>query len=224
MTADTEADAFAKEHYGFVKSIALRVKNELSLRCDVDELLAYGFQGLVEAKSRYDRDRKVKFTTFAYYRVRGAIIDGVRKMAYLPASAHHVRKAAEAADWLLEELGEVRAANDPKAMTAEQTLADMDDALSKLTAGFVIAAVGQDEESKRDSPEENLLSKEASERVKRALEVLPEREKIVVVGMYFENRSLDDIGAQLGVSRSWACRMHTRGLKLMREALEKDER
>jgi RNA polymerase sigma factor for flagellar operon FliA len=225
VPADSGDDAFVKEHYGFVKSVALRVKAELDLRCDVDDLLAYGFQGLVEAKGRWDAERNVKFTTFAYYRVRGAIIDGVRKMAYLPPSAHHLRKAAEAADWVLEELGETRATEEAagRAAEAEQTLAQMDDALSKLSASFVIAAVGQDEAEQHDSPEERLLTGEAIARVRRALEVLPEREKIVVVGMYFENRSLDDIGAQLGVSRSWACRMHTRGLRLMREALEREE-
>jgi RNA polymerase sigma factor for flagellar operon FliA len=226
VAADSDADAFAKEHHGFVRTIALKVKAELDLRCDVDDLLAYGFQGLVEARGRFSEDRNVKFTTFAYYRVRGAIIDGVRKMAYMSAHAHHLRKTAAAADWVLEELGEARATDEAagKAAQAEQTLAQMDDVLGKLTASFVIAAVGQDDESQRDSPEERLLSKEATERVRRALEVLPEREKVVVVGMYFENRSLDDIGAQLGVSRSWACRIHTRGLKLMREALEKEER
>lgn len=225
MAAESEADTFAKEHHGFVKSIALRVRAELSLRCEVDDLLAYGFQGLVEAKGRWDADRQVKFTTFAYYRVRGAIIDGVRKMAYLPPSAHHLRKTAEAADWVLEELGETQATEEAagRVAEAEQTLAQMDDALSKLTASFVIAAVGQDEAAQQNSPEERLLTREAVERVRRVLEILPEREKIVVVGMYFENRSLDDIGAQLGVSRSWACRMHTRGLRLMREALEKED-
>lgn len=223
--AESEADAFAREFHGFVRSIALRTRNELDLTCDVDDLMAYGFQGLVEAKGRFDPSRGVQFNTFAYYRVRGAIIDGVRKMAYLPPHAHHLRKTAEAADWLLEEIGEARATDAAagKAADAERTLAEMDDVLGKLTAGFVIAAVGQDDESQRDDPEERLLLAEAKERVKKALDVLPERERIAVVGIYFENRSLDDIGAQLGISRSWACRLHTRGLRLMREELEKSE-
>jgi RNA polymerase sigma factor for flagellar operon FliA len=224
--ADDEANRFASEYQGFVRSIALRVRAELDLTVDLDDLVGFGFQGLIEAKGRFDASRGVQFNTFAYYRVRGAVIDGVRKMAYMPRHMHRLRKTAEAMDWALEEAAEARAAGVAPTTAedaAELALRQMDDVLGKLTASFVIAAVGQDEESQRTDAEEMLIARESQERVKKALEVLPEREKIVVMGMYFEGRNLDDIGAQLGISRSWACRLHTKGLALMRAALEREE-
>lgn len=223
---DPEANRFASEYQGFVRSIAMKVRAELDLNADLDDLIAFGFQGLIEAKGRFDATRGVQFNTFAYYRVRGAVIDGVRKMAYLPRHAHRLRKTAEAMDWALEEAAEARATSGEPASgedAAEKALRQMDDVLGKLTASFVIAAVGQDEASQSNDAQELLIERESRERVKKALSVLPEREKIVVMGMYFEERSLDDIGAQLGISRSWACRLHTKGLALMRAALEKDE-
>ncbi len=167
----------------------------------------------------------MQFNTFAYYRVRGAVIDGVRKMAYLPRHVHMLRKSAEAADWALEEAGEERAAAVAAgdSTTPQKTVAQIDDLLGKITASVVIAAVGQDEASQGGPADEHVISKESSERVRKALAALPERERIVVTGMYFEERSLDDIGAQLGISRSWACRIHTKGLRMMRAAMEADE-
>lgn len=223
---DQDANAFAVEFEPFVRSIAVKAKNEFDLRSvDLADLIAFGFQGLMEARGRFDPTRGVQFNTFAYYRVRGAVIDGVRKMAYLPRHVHALRKSAEAADWALEEAGEERVAAiaagdapDPK-----KTVAQIDDLLGKLTASFVIAAVGQDEVSNSDPADERLIARQDSDRVKKALAALPERERIVVTGMYFEERSLDDIGAQLGISRSWACRIHTKGLRMMRAAMEADE-
>lgn len=224
---EKDAKAFAVEFEPFVRHIAVRVKNEFDLRSvDLADLIAFGFQGLMEAKGRYDASRGVQFNTFAYYRVRGAVIDGVRKMAYLPRHIHALRKSAEAADWALEEAGEERAAAIAagETPTAEKTVAQIDDLLGKLTASFVIAAVGQDEASQSTEPaDEVLIAREGTDRVKKALAALPERERIVVTGMYFEERSLDDIGAQLGISRSWACRIHTKGLRMMRAAIEADE-
>jgi RNA polymerase sigma factor FliA len=213
-----EDDLFVKEHASFVRKIALRVRAELDLNCDVDDLIAFGFHGLVEARGRFDPSRGVQFNTFAHYRVRGAILDGVRKMAYLPRSIHHKRKAAEAVDWILESEGEARAS---QARTdLEQTLTSIDDVLGKITATFMLAAVGQDESSAPVSPEEAVIGASEKQSLSRALDSLPERELIVVRGIYFEGRNLDDIGAQLGISKSWCSRIHTRAIGMLRDAME----
>jgi RNA polymerase sigma factor for flagellar operon FliA len=215
-----EDERFVAEHESLVRKIAQRVRAELGLTCEVEDLVAFGFHGLLEAKQRFDPTRGVQFQTFAYYRVRGAILDGVRKMAYLPRRVHAKRRAAEMIDWELEALGETRATAPAETKhDLEATLAAIDDVLGKITATFMLAAVGQDEETAHESPEEALIGATERARLREALEALPEREKIVVRGMYFENRNLDEIGAELGISKSWACRIHTRALGLLREAL-----
>ena len=166
----------------------------------------------------------MQFNSFAYYRVRGSILDGVRKMAYMPRHAHRARKAAEAMDAALEEMGESRAG--AKAAGGEGTTPDLaatvaaiDDVLGKMCASYVIAAVGQDEAEKQDNPEVAVAAAEDRARLREALTTLPEREAAVIRGLYFDNRLLDDIGADLGVSKSWASRIHTRALGLLRNAL-----
>ena len=79
---------FIEEHEGMVYGLAHRLRRELSLRGEIDDLVAFGFGGLLEAERRFDPARGVRFRTFAYYRVRGAMLDGVRKMAHLPRRAH----------------------------------------------------------------------------------------------------------------------------------------
>lgn len=217
-TADAE---LVRAHAAMVKKLALRVRAELDLTCELDDLIAYGMQGLIEAKSRFDEARGVQFTTFAHYRVRGAILDGVRTMAYLPRRAHQKRRAAEAFDWELESQGEARAASPEQRADVQGTLAAVDDVLTKISASFVLQCLGQDETDPRETPEDQLIGATERVRLTTALKVLPEREAIVIRGMYFEGRSLDDIGAQLGISKSWACRIHTKALGLLREELEK---
>jgi len=216
-----EEDRFIKEHEPLVRKLAHRLRAELDLSCDIEDLIAFGYSGLLEAQQRFDPSRGVQFETFAYYRVRGAILDGIRKMAYLPRRVHAKRRAAEMIDWELEAAGEARAAASPEVRNdREATLAAIDEVLGKITAVFMLAAVGQDEEATRETPEDALVHATDRERLRRALDRLPERERIVVRGMYFEDRNLDDIGAELGISKSWACRIHTRALALLREAME----
>jgi len=215
-------DEFVKEFEGFVRSIASRVKNELDLHCETEDLVAWGFQGLLEARSRFDAGRGVQFNTFAYYRVRGAIIDGVRKMAYLSRRAHQLRKLAEAADDVLEQESAARAASPEARADVQATVQAIDDVLGKLTASFVIASLGQDQDSAAAPADEQMIRVEDGDRVRKALATLPEREHKVVRELYFEGRVLDDIAGDLGISKSWASRIHTKALGMLRVALEAD--
>lgn len=212
-------DAFVKEHEGLVRNIAGRVRKELDLHCELDDLVAWGFQGLIEARARFDSSRGVQFGTFAHYRVRGAVIDGVRKMAYLSRRAHIARKVAEAADDLLEHEAATRAASPEARADVQQTVQAIDDVLGKLTAAFVIASVGQDDSASPEPADEQLIRADESVRVREAVAKLPEREAKVVRGLYFEGRLLDDVAKELGVSKSWASRIHTKALALMKGSL-----
>ncbi len=216
--------AFIEEYRPLVVSTANRVRRELDLVVPLDDLVQFGFEGLLDARKRYDPTRGAQLGTFAYYRIRGAIIDGVRKMAYLPRRAYARLRAAEGADAALEALGEARAADPAARADLARTASDLDDALARVTASFVLAAVGQDEESARsETAEERLLAAEAAERMKRAVDALPERERALVVGFYFEGRRFDEVAAELGISKSWGSRLHTRALGLIRAAMERDE-
>lgn len=215
-------DAFVKQYAGLVKTIAHKVRAQMDLTCELDDLIAFGTQGLIEAASRFDETRGVQFNTFAYYRIRGAVIDGVRQMAYLPRRIHQKVRAAEAGDQITQAVGEARAASPDGRTDAIAAANAIDDTLAQLTAAFVMASVGQGEDDAPESPEEQLGDAQTRKRVLGALAVLPERERALVQGFYFDGRTFDDVAKGLGVSKSWASRLHTKALQLLREALEED--
>jgi len=174
----------------------------------------------VQAAGRYDPSRGAQFSTFAYYRVRGAIIDGIRGMAYLPRRAHQKLKAAEAQDAITEPVGEARAAHPETRGDAGATLAAIDDTLGRLTASYLMSAVGQGDDDAPDTPEELILGAETTARIRTAVGKLPDRERALVQGFYLEGRTFEDVAKELGISKSWASRLHTKALDLLRQALE----
>ncbi|MCB9615436.1 MAG: sigma-70 family RNA polymerase sigma factor [Sandaracinus sp.] len=215
MESDRE---FIEEYRPLVHSIAVKMRARYDLKNDLDDLLADGYRGLLEARDRYDPSRGVQFNTFAYYRIRGAIIDGVRKSAYVSRRAYAQLRAAEAALAVGEEAGEKRAADPAARGDVQRSTEALHDTLTKLTAGFLLASVGQDEET--ETPEETLLADEMKTRVRSALASLPERELALVQGFYFEGRRFDEVADELGISKSWASRLHTKALERLKEALE----
>lgn len=213
-------DRFVEEHRPLVTSIAHKLRVELDLQCELDDLLAYGFRGLVEARARYDASRGVQFNTFAYYRIRGAIMDGIRQMAWLPRRAWAKLRVAEATDAVAEEVGQGRAANPTGRADVGGTAEALDGVLARITSAYVAAATGQDEQmAERGSPEQTLLGGEQRARVRAALSELPERERALVQGFYFDGRRFDEIATELGISKSWASRLHSKALDRLREHL-----
>lgn len=216
--SEREEHEFVSEHEPLVRSIATRIRAELQLNVELEDLIAYGYTGLLQARERFEPSRGVRFTTFAYYRVRGAILDGVRTMARLPRRVHAARKAAEALDMVAEAAGQARASA-PTPPDLGATLGAMDEILGKYSAAFMIAAVGQQEDEGAE-PESLAIAGEDRERVSAAIEALPERERLVITGHYFQDRTLEEIGASLGISKSWCSRLHSRALGLLRTYLQ----
>lgn len=213
-------EEFIEEYRGLVRSIAMKVRARYDLEVELDDLMADGYAGLVEAKSRFDPDKGVQFNTFAYYRIRGAILDGVRKNSFMPRRAYEQLRAAEAALGIGEALGEARAADPRGRKDVAKCTEALHATISRLTASFVIASLGQDIEPQA-TPEQSLLEGESAQRVRAALEQLPERERALVKGHYLEGRRFDLVAEELGISKSWASRLHSKALDRLRQLLEK---
>jgi RNA polymerase sigma factor for flagellar operon FliA len=211
-------DRFAAQYAPLVRNIAQRLRSELGLASDLEDLVAFGFQGLLEARARFDADRGVRFDSFAYYRIRGAVLDGVRAMAYLPRRAHARVKAAEAADAVAEEVGERRAAH-PVAVDAAGELSE---AVARIATGWVLATVGHGDVDET-TPEVTAQRRSESARLRAAVARLPERERKLIEGHYFDERRFDHVAEELGVSKSWGSRLHGKALSRLRDALASDE-
>jgi RNA polymerase sigma factor for flagellar operon FliA len=227
-----ESDDFVREYAVFVRGIAKQTKLQLALDCESEDLVAFGFEGLLQAKERFDAARNVPFKSFAYYRVRGAILDGVRSMAYLPRRAHARMKAAIAVDLETESLGEANAAAASGAsgsaaagpQAIENKLRAIDGVLGRIAAAYTTAQCADDVaaaaglEGQR-TPEDLVLATERRTLTKQALALLPEQERFLLEGHYIHGRPFDELARELGLSKSWASRLHTRALDRLRQAL-----
>jgi len=213
----TNADnEFVARYDKFVRGVAAQLVAQLGLECDVEDVVAFGFEGLLLAHKRYDASKGVAFKSFAYYRVRGAMIDGVRSMAYLPRRAYARLRATEALDGQTEGAAETAG----KAPGVEGALRGIDGILGRVAAAYCVASCVEGEDGDPDAtPEQALRKKERKQRVLAALDTLPERERFLAYGHYIEGRRLDELSAELGLSKSWGSRLHSRALGLLREQL-----
>jgi len=210
-----------------VDLIARQLARELGRAAELDDLRAMGHQGLLEAARRFDEGRGVTFRRFANYRVRGAMLDGVRKSAPLPRRAHARIRALEAAllvaETASEDSGAGAVTSDPRASEQKLTehLADM--ATAMAVGLLATPAIGDEGEpsavDQRVSPEEAVAQAELRKIVINALEELPSDERELVRRHYIEGERFDHVAASLGLSKSWGSRLHTRAVARLTKRL-----
>jgi RNA polymerase sigma factor for flagellar operon FliA len=197
-----------------VKSVAARMRLAHGLHASFDDLYAAGVTGLLEAAERFDPSRGVAFTTFAYYRIRGAILDLQR--------TESCRRATRSPAFVqLFAVAEQRPANtnavaihEPEAAVGGGAFASSDPI---QLVPFEVLDEMHDESA--PAPEEEIEQKWRSERVRRAMAALPELERRVLELHYYDDESFSGISAQLGMCKPWAFRLHERALKMLRAAL-----
>jgi RNA polymerase sigma factor for flagellar operon FliA len=214
---------FVEQYEGFVRNIAGKTREQLSLPCEIDDLVGFGYRGLLEARERFDPSQGVQFKSYAYYRVRGAMIDGVRKMVDLPRRAYLRMRAARALDTECESAGQVRAAVKQTRTDLYASLQAVDSILSRVVTAYSLGGVLDLEHTDAKTPEDLAMDREQKSAALRAMERLPERERRLLRGVYLEDRTIENVARELGLSKSWASRMHGRALDMLRNAIESQE-
>jgi RNA polymerase sigma factor for flagellar operon FliA len=223
-----DRDRLVEENLDLVRSIAGKLKRSLGRNLDLDELVAYGSKGLVEAASRFDSGKGVTFSTFAYYRIRGAMLDGLRTMGWYSRGDYARYRAEERANEYLHNLAERKdAAGAPagQARDAATTLEEIAEILSGVATVHITsleAAAGVTDE-RLPPPDQQLERMHLHARARRALDKLPEKERRLLQLHYFEDRNLEVAGVELGLSKSWASRLHARAVDRLRKVLEAEE-
>jgi RNA polymerase sigma factor for flagellar operon FliA len=203
-----------------VESTLRRVKRSVGSLVDEDELRSFGQEGLLDAARRYESGRGVPFRAFASFRVRGAMMDGVRHVARIPRRVFVRIRALEAASRQSEGVIEDLAVGPPPGERPEQA----ERALAAHLAGMATAmAVGMvtapdagatvDSGSGEDDPESVVARAELRALIERELDALPAEEATLVKRHYFEGEPFESVARELGLSRSWASRLHTRAIE-----------
>ena len=216
LTTETQV---IETHRGYVEGLAHKLKRQLKIRVEVDDLMAYGFEGLLQAWRRYDPESKASFTSFAYYRVRGSMLDGCRKEGWAPRKRESKAKKMQALNANLEH---AHATNHdkPPAKTLSQSI---DRVADTVGSALTILFIEQDEMASmvvtQPEQEKNLELLGKRRRLTDAMDKLEEKERTIIARHHFQEHSLTDIARDLNLSTSWCSRIHARALLKMRDAL-----
>ena len=223
-------------HYSpLVKYVAGRVGVGLPPNIEQADLVSYGIFGLIDAIVKFDITRAIKFETYAISRIKGAIIDELRAIDWIPRSVRYKAREVEKAYAALESRLH-RTPTEPE--VAEElgiSLEDLHTIFSQVSFVNVIALdellnVGGErgdklslvdtlEDTKAEDPVQAFETEETKYLLARAINTLPEREKIVVTLYYYEGLTLAEIGQVLGVTESRICQMHTKAVLQLRGKL-----
>jgi len=196
---------------------------------ELDELVALANAGLAEAAASYDDTRGTAFATWAWYRIQGSMMDGVRKATNLPRKVWANLVALRAANDYLENLGEREAGATQRGAKPKQgteALGAVKDALSAIRTMYVTSLDTLVEEHEFDKPDdapsplEKVDSDRVARRLRKALRELPDKERALVTKHYYEGKNLLEAGAELGISKSWASRLHAQAVEKLRVAFD----
>jgi RNA polymerase sigma factor FliA len=215
-----EKNQLVEQHLSLVQAIARKLKKTLGARIEYDDLVAYGSKGLVEAADRYDARPGVAFTTFAYYRIRGAMFDGLRTMGWYSRADYARYRAEERANEYLQSHADRPAAEGGASHVADSAsaLAAVAQVLSGVAAVHItsLEAASSVADETFASPDAGIDTGRLGTRVRAAVTKLPEKERRLLELYYFEEKTLEEAGGALGLSKSWACRLHARAVELLR--------
>jgi RNA polymerase sigma factor FliA len=214
----------------FVEALARRMAASMPNSIDIGDLVQDGVIGLIDAANRFDEGRGIKFETFAERRVRGAMIDALRRDAW-PRGVRRQRRELDAArEALRRELGHepsmadlaARVGSDEKRLSRTIVRINTIEATSPMATGehfdencLPTALVP----SEPDSPDKAYEKLETRERVRAAIATLPKREQKVIGLYYYGEVTMKEIGAEIGVNESRVSQLHARAIRRLRESL-----
>jgi RNA polymerase sigma factor for flagellar operon FliA len=236
-----EGDAGARErlvvaYSPMVKFVAGRLGAGLPSHVDDADLISYGLMGLIGAIERFEPERGIKFETFAMTRIRGAIIDELRSLDWVPRSVRSRAREIEAAQAKLEH--ELQRAPSEAELAARLEVSEDELQVSLLeianssvyaldelwtvsdSSGDQVSLLDTISDPRAEDPQESLASSEVKDRLTEAISSLPEREQLVVALYYYENLTLREIGEVLGVTESRVSQLHTKAVMRLKSGLQ----
>lgn len=223
------------KYASMVKYIAGKIAINTPPQVEFDDLVSYGILGLIDAIEKYNPTQGIKFRTYASTRIKGAIIDEIRVMDWVPRSVRHKAKQLEKTYAELE-YKHGRAATDKEVsealeMSEEElsqlilnisgaSLVSLDD-VWYLDNDEKIGIIDTVESSPESGPEAELEKREVRRHLIEAINQLPEREKELIILYYYDDLTLKEIGSVLGVTESRICQLHTKAILRLKGHLSK---
>src|ERR671929_10193 len=221
-----------------VKYVAGRMASGLPAHVEESDLISYGLVGLISAIERFDLDREIKFETYAITRIKGAIIDELRSLDWVPRSVRARAREIERVHGKLEHRLHRAPTDEEMALELGLSVEEFQESLVKISTSTVVALdelwatsdASGDQVSLLDTlrdpdapdPQQLLDASELKDRLADAISALPEREKLVIALYYYENLTLREIGEVLGVTESRISQLHTKAVLRLRSRMQGD--
>ena len=222
-----------------VKYVSGRMASGLPAHVEEADLSSYGLVGLISAIERFELEREIKFETYAITRIKGAIIDELRSLDWVPRSVRSKARDIERANTKLEHKLQRAPTDEEMAEALDMSVDQFQEALLQIS-NSTIAALDElwtvsdssgDQVSLLDTltdenapdPAAVMDQTDLKDRVADAISRLPEREKLVVALYYYENLTLREIGEVLGVTESRISQLHTKAVLRLRSKLTAEE-
>ena len=219
-----------------VKFVAGRLGASLPSHVDEQDLVSYGLLGLIGAIERYDPDREIKFETYAIMRIKGAIIDELRSLDWVPRSVRSRAREIERAMLELENRLKRPPTDEEVATEIGITVDEFQDSLTAISrssvaaldelwqintgGGDTVSLIDTIEDPHVDDPSKAMSQTEVREALADAIQRLPEREKLVITLYYYEELTLREIGEVLSVTESRVSQLHTKAILRLKVRLQ----
>lgn len=220
-TKDKEVKNTLIEHYiELVKIVSGRMYNYYGSKIEYDDLLGYGILGLIDSIDKYDISKNIKFETYAQIRIRGAIIDNIRKQDWIPRSLRKKSKDVQNAILVLENKLGRSPSNSEIAKQLNMSLNEFDVLLSDIST-FNVSSLEEIMINKGDhltdnnninNPELIYQGKEIRELLTDSIETLSKKEKMVISLYYYEELTYKEIGQVLELSESRISQIHSKAI------------
>ena len=219
------------EYAPLVKIVAGKMNMYLGSNVEYDDLVGYGVFGLIDAIDKYDLSKEVKFETYASLRIKGAILDQIRKMDWIPRTIRQKQKKIDEASKAVEARTGKAASDDEIAEELGLSNKEYTDWQSQMKVTNLVSLnefMESGNEPVMDSsvsnshfiqPEESISKDELSKMLAESLELLTEKEKSVIVFYYYEDLNLKEIAKVMEVSESRVSQLHTKALLKMRKKM-----
>ena len=223
-------DTLIVQYIYLVRYAVGRVKVSLPITISIEDIAGYGVEGLINAIERFSPQKNTRFETYALIRIRGAILDRIRSEDFLPRSVRKkIKDVKQAAEFLKQELGRTPTTTE----IANYLEMDPDKVNQIMSEDVVVTSIYEKRGSSEDSmeiidtiedsnklnPQEQMEEKNVKSDLQKALQRLPERERVLMVLYYQENMTMKEIGETLSMSESRVCQLHAQAIMKLKNIL-----
>lgn len=226
-------DLLIVQYIYLVRYAVGRVKVSLPATISTEDITGYGVEGLINAVERFSPQRATRFETYALIRIRGSIIDKIRAQDFLPRTVRKkIKDIKQATEFLKQELGRIPTTSEIANyldMDVEKVTQIMSEDIT-ITSIYDKRGASEDsmeiidtiEDSHKLNPQERMEEKNVKTDLQKALQRLPERERVLLVLYYQENMTMKEIGSTLGMSESRVCQLHAQGIMKLKNILNEN--